>query len=80
MALRMNGCRHEEGLAARWDRLSQDETCGSGWIVCRSCRALLQRLTVAGGRFRGQGRYLSAFKEQISRDSPFSGLVELEVD
>lgn len=73
-------CRHDQGLAARWDHLSEDETCGTGWIVCRSCRSRLQRLTIAGGQFRGKGRYLGQFQEQITRESPFSELVELEVD
>jgi predicted nucleic acid-binding Zn ribbon protein len=73
-------CRHDQGLAARWDHLSEDEASGSGWIVCRSCGALLQRLTIAGGKFRGRGQFLAAFREQISQESPFSALPELEVD
>jgi hypothetical protein len=73
-------CRHDSGLAARWDHLFEDETCGTGWIVCRGCGGLLQRLTVAGGRFRGQGRFLAAFQDQIARDAPFAGLLELEAD
>lgn len=73
-------CRHDNGLAARWDHLFEDETCGTGWIVCRSCMALLQRVTVAGGKFRGGGRYLDAFKEQISHESPFAELADLEID
>ncbi len=73
-------CRHKEGLAARWDYLSQDETSGTGWIVCRSCSALLQRITIAGGKFRGQGRFLESFQQQISKESPFSALHELEID
>jgi hypothetical protein len=74
------GCRHDQGLAARWDHLWQDESSATGWIVCRSCGALLQRVTVAGGKFRGQGRYLEQFQEQIARESPFAQLQELEVD
>lgn len=73
-------CLHDASLAARWDYLSQDETCGAGWIVCRNCQARLQRVTIAGGKFRGQGRFLDAFQEQISIESPFAALHELEID
>ena len=73
-------CGHNQGLAARWDYLSQDETCGTGWIICRNCRALLQRITIAGGKFRGQGRFLEPLQEQISKESPSSALFELEAD
>jgi len=73
-------CRHVGPLAARWDYLTQDDTCGTGWIVCRECSALLERLTVAGGRFRGQGRYLSAFEEQISHAGDLIDLRDLEAD
>ena len=73
-------CRHDNSLAARWDHLFEDETCGTGWIVCRDCGGLLQRITVAGGRFRGQGRFLAVFQDQIAREAPFSALPELEAD
>ncbi len=73
-------CSHNQGLAARWDYLSQDETCGTGWIVCRNCEARLQRVTIAGGKFRGQGRVLEDFREQITKASAFSALHELEID
>jgi hypothetical protein len=73
-------CRHEDGLSARWDHLLQDESAGTGWVVCRACGALLERITVAGGRFRGHGRFVLAFQEQIAREAPFSDLPELESD
>jgi predicted nucleic acid-binding Zn ribbon protein len=73
-------CLHDERLAARWDYLSDDETSATGWIVCESCGALLERLSIAGGRFRGQGRYAVPFREQVSRESAFSRLGELEAD
>jgi predicted nucleic acid-binding Zn ribbon protein len=73
-------CRHDEGLGARWDYLSHDETSATGWIVCRSCGALLERLSVAGGSFRGQGRYVSAFREQLSEESALLTLSEMEAD
>jgi len=41
---------------------------------------MLERLTAAGGRFRGAGgRFFAAFQAQI-RDEEFSDLRELEVD
>jgi hypothetical protein len=64
-------CHHDNGLAARWDHLLEDETCGTGWIICRDCGSRLERVTVAGGRFRGHGRYLAAFQEQFTPESPF---------
>ncbi len=73
-------CRHLGDLAVRWDYLNEDDACGTGWIVCRECRDLLQRFSVAGGRFRGQGRFLSAFQEQIEHQDRFAALRELEVD
>jgi len=73
-------CRHRGELAVRWDYLNEEEACGTGWIVCRECMSLLERFSVAGGRFRGQGRYLTAFQEQLSRDYTFAALRELEVD
>lgn len=60
-------CPHDHGLVARWDYLSSDGSCGTGWIVCESCDRLLQRITLAAGKIRGQGRFLSAFREQVSR-------------
>ncbi len=73
-------CRHDGLLAARWDYLTHDDTSGTGWIVCANCHALLQRITVAGGRFRSQGRFLVAFEEQIAERGELTGLRELEVD
>jgi hypothetical protein len=73
-------CRHVGGLGARWDYLSHDETSATGWIVCRTCGALLERISISGGRFRGRGRFLLAFKEQLYEESAFSDLSELEVD
>ncbi len=72
-------CRHTGPLAARWDYLTQDDTCGTGWIVCRECWATLERVTAAGGRFRGGGRFLASFQAQIA-DQPYADLRELEVD
>ena len=72
-------CRHNGSLSVRWDYLSQDDTVGTGWIVCRECWARLERITAAGGRFRGSGRFVAAFQAQI-RDEEFSDLRELEVD
>jgi hypothetical protein len=73
-------CRHLGDFAVRWDYLNEDESTGTGWIVCRECQALLERFSVAGGRFRGQGRYVNAFQEQIPRDDAFAALRDLEVD
>ena len=73
-------CRHLGELAVRWDYLNEEEATGTGWIVCRECMGLLERFSVAGGRFRGQGRYLTSFQEQLSRDYTFAALRELEVD
>ena len=67
-------------FAVRWDYLNEDESTGTGWIVCRECQALLERFSVAGGRFRGQGRYVNTFQEQIPRDDTFAALRDLEVD
>ena len=73
-------CRHTGELAARWDYLSQDDTCGTGWIVCRECWSMLERVTAAGGRFRNTGgRFLGAFLAQIDGAS-YADLKELEVD
>jgi len=73
-------CRHTGALAARWDYLSQDDTCGTGWIVCRECWAMLERLTAAGGRFRNTGgRFHAAFMAQIDASEAID-LRELEVD
>ena len=72
-------CRHAKGLAARWDYLSQDLTCATGWIICSSCKTQLQRVTIAGGTFRGQGPYLDVFREQVSREAAVS-LTDLEID
>ena len=66
-------CRHTGALAARWDYLSQDDTCGTGWIICRECWAMLERVSAAGGRF------LSAFMAQIAVDD-YTDLRELEID
>jgi len=73
-------CRHDGQLAARWDYLTHDDTSGTGWIVCASCYALLQRMSVIGGRFRSQGRYLANFEEQVAARGALVGLRELEVD
>jgi len=73
-------CRHRGELGVRWDYLTQDETVGTGWIVCLGCESRVERITVAGGRFRGSGRFLAAFQEQISEQNAFAGLRELEVD
>jgi hypothetical protein len=71
-------CRHTGPLAARWDYLSHDDSSGTGWIICRECWALLERITAAGGRFRGSGgRFMSAFQAQIESEQ-YSGLRELE--
>jgi hypothetical protein len=73
-------CRHTGDLAARWDYLSQDDTCGTGWIVCRECLSMLERLTASGGRFHNTGgRFLGAFLAQIEGAS-YADLKELEVD
>ena len=73
-------CRHVGPLGARWDYLTHDDTSGTGWIVCRECNALLERVTVAGGRFRGAGRYVSAFQDQIANEAHAVDLRDLEVD
>lgn len=73
-------CRHLADLAVRWDYLNEDDSVGTGWIVCRACTTLLERFSVAGGRFRGQGRYIAAFQEQITHEDTFAALRELEVD
>lgn len=73
-------CRHLGDLAVRWDYLNEDDACGTGWIVCRECETLLDRFSLDGGRFRGAGRFLSAFQEQLSSEDTFAALRELEVD
>lgn len=73
-------CLHDERLAARWDYLSDDETSATGWVVCGSCGALLERLSIAGGKIRGQGRYVLAFREQLSKESGLLTLSEMEAD
>lgn len=73
-------CRHLSDLAVRWDYLNEEDACGTGWIICRECLAPLDRFGLDGGRFRGQGRYLTAFLEQINQDDVFAALRELEVD
>jgi len=73
-------CHHRADLAVRWDYLNEDESVGTGWIVCRECATLLERFSVAGGRFRGHGRFIAAFQEQITHDDTFAALRELEVD
>ncbi len=73
-------CRHTGSLAARWDYLTHEDTSGTGWIVCTGCNALLERLTVAGGRFRGQGRFLAVFEEQIALKGAAVDLRDLEID
>lgn len=72
-------CRHTGDLAARWDYLTQDDTCGTGWIVCKECWTTLERINAAGGRFRGSGRFFAAFVTQLAT-AEFSGLRDLEVD
>jgi hypothetical protein len=73
-------CRHQGEYAVRWDYLNEEEGSGTGWIVCRECQSLLERLSVAFGRFRGRGRYFDTFQEQIAESGKFSALRELEVD
>ena len=73
-------CRHLGHFAVRWDYLNEADAIGTGWLVCRECTALVQRFSVVGGRFRGNGRYLDAFQEQIEREDTFAALRELEVD
>lgn len=73
-------CRHMGDFAVRWDYLNEDDATGTGWIVCRACQALLDRFSVAGGRFRGNGRHLSAFQDQIPDGDTFTALRDLEVD
>ena len=73
-------CRHWADFAVRWDYLNKDDSSGTGWIVCRDCHARLDRFSVAGGRLRGQGRFVSAFQEQIKHHDTFAALRELEVD
>jgi hypothetical protein len=73
-------CRHTGPLAARWDYITHDDSSATGWIVCRECWALLERVSATGGRFRGSGgRFLSAFQAQVEEEE-FSGLRELEQD
>jgi hypothetical protein len=73
-------CRHLGNFAVRWDYLNEADAIGTGWLVCQECAGLVERFSVAGGRFRGHGRYLSAFREQIARQDTFTALRELEVD
>ncbi len=73
-------CRHLGSLSVRWDYITHDGTCGTGWIACAECDTRLERVTVAGGKFRGHGRYIAAFQEQIAENGAFSDLRELEVD
>jgi hypothetical protein len=73
-------CRHRGEFAVRWDYLNEDEASGTGWIVCRECQALLDRFSVAGGRFRGHGRHLAAFQDQIPSEDTFAALRDLEID
>jgi hypothetical protein len=73
-------CRHLGNFAVRWDYLNETDAIGTGWLVCQECAGLVERFSVAGGRFRGKGRYLNAFREQIARQDTFSALRELEVD
>jgi len=49
-------------------------------VACVECDALLERLSVAGGRFRNQGRFVAAFVEQVAQNGAFSDLRELETD
>ena len=73
-------CRHLGNFAVRWDYLNEVDATGTGWLVCQECTGLVERFSVAGGRFRGNGRYLNAFREQIARQDTFTALRELEVD
>jgi len=75
-------CRHLGNFAVRWDYLNETDAIGTGWLVCQECAGLVERFSVAGGRFRsrGNGRYMSAFQEQIARQDTFAALRELEVD
>ncbi len=73
-------CGHQGTLTARWDYLTHDGTCGTGWVACVECDALLERLNIAGGKFRGQGRFVTAFQEQVAKNGAFSDLRELEID
>ena len=73
-------CRHRGTLTARWDYISHDGTCGTGWVACLECDSRLERLSVAGGRFRAQGRFASAFVEQVEQNGAFADLRELEFD
>jgi hypothetical protein len=71
-------CRHTGPLAARWDYVTPDESSATGWIVCRECLALLERVSATDGRFRGSGgRFFGAFQAQVEQGN-FSGLRELE--
>ena len=72
-------CIHDGDLGARWDWVSRDKSSASGWITCAICGELLQRLSYAGGRFRGQGWYLEPFLEQAATGARVAGLEELEV-
>jgi hypothetical protein len=73
------GCIHDGDLAARWDWVSRDKSSASGWIACARCGEMLQRLSYAGGRFRGQGWYLGPFLQQAEAGARVAGLEDLEV-
>jgi hypothetical protein len=73
-------CRHRGQYAVRWDYLNEDEASGTGWIICRECQSLLDRFSVAGGRFRGKGRHLAAFQDQIPNEDTFAALRDFEID
>ena len=72
------GCAHDGKLAARWDYMTRDKSAATGWIVCAYCGALLDRLGYAGGRFRGQGRYIGPFLEQVDNEGPAFALESLQ--
>ena len=73
-------CIHDGDLGTRWDWVSRDKSSASGWITCGRCGDLLQRLSYAAGRFRGQGWYLDPFLEQTVTGMRIAGLEELEVE
>jgi hypothetical protein len=73
-------CRHTGHLGVRWDYLNEADAVGTGWLVCLECDGRVERFSVAGGRFRGNGRYISSFQQQLEERDTFSALRELEVD
>ena len=73
-------CVHDGDFGARWDWVSRDKASASGWVTCARCGELLQRLSYAGGRFRGRGWYLSPFLEQTATGARVAGLEELETE